>query len=307
MKKTLYSVLLGLLLLSSISQAGWQTIWNEPIGTAVVVHNQVDDTTDIYATTKDTGDIYHYMGTPNEWEKAGNPGRMFVSTGENLVGITPVGNEVWRYSGSGERWNIIGSGFVAVYGGGGKLYATDLEGRMKEHRHDTTWAIISSPLSDPFMPTYVVSANNEGIVKLFRRDNERVSEYVTQDNWRELYLSEPVDQVAAGGNYLWASDFAGGVWEFKWNEPAPSWQKIGQLDEKLRSLVADVVGRGGGLPRLYALSNDGSRLWKYSGTPEQWVEISIPEGGRLSDIHGGGGKLLAKRWARDTLVEYTSN
>jgi hypothetical protein len=320
--------LLGLLLLSSSSQADWQTIWDKPIGTAVVVHNQVAGTTEVFATTKDTGDIYRYDGNVNDWEKVGNPGKMFISTGENLVGITPAGNEVWMYTGSGSQWNIIGDEFTTIYGGGGKLYAIDPTYSLYEYQggigsSNWKWDLISDArgIDMPTTLNYVVPANNLGTVKLFRLSNNGIFEYVNPNTWRDLFSGNfpPAYQIAAGGNYLWATDTGGGVWEFKWDEPAqecivgPSGetcrfvpQKIGQFDSAPKALVVDVVGKGGGRPGLYALSMDGSKLWKYSGTSDQWNEIPLPRGSSVSAIYAGGGMLLAKM-ANSNLREYTSN
>jgi hypothetical protein len=327
-KATLFLVLLGLLFLSSSSQAGWQTIWDTPIGTAVVVHNQVADTTEVFATNKDTGDIYRYKGNVNDWEKVGNPGSMFVSTGENLVGITPAGNEVWMYTGSGTQWNIIGDEFRTVYGGGGKLYAMPLNNNnLNEYKggigsSNWRWDQISdaSGIDMPTTLNYVVAANNLGTAKLFRLSNNRIFEYISPNTWREPFgITPPIYEMAAGGNYLWASDTAGAIWEFKWNEPSqecvggPSGttchfvlKKIRQFDTTPKALVVDVVGKGGGRPGLYALSRDGSQLWKYSGTPEQWDEIPLPRGSSVNEIYAGGGMLLAKM-ANSNFREYTSS
>jgi hypothetical protein len=274
------------------------------------------------------GNIYSYGGAANSWKKVGNPGRIFSSNGEALVGITPAGNEVWRYTGRGETWDIIGDEMYSIFGGGGKLYATDSASNLHQYKGGTgpsgwKWDRISGPAGDTvFMTTYAVAANDQGATKLFRLYDSSIYEYQSPDLWRGLRPSSMpvVDEIDAGGNYLWARDHTGGIWEFKWNEPAqecdggPSgtdcefvWDKIGKFENTFVTMAVDVAGKGGGRPGLYALSGDGKKLWKYSGTPNNWAEISIPRGTSFSSIYAGGGKLLGIKASNSMLMEYKAS
>jgi hypothetical protein len=101
---------------------------------------------ELYATSADTGDIYHhtceYITVPGmfipgvgqmpdttrylcTWTKIGGPGKMFaVNQAGNLYGLNTAGG-IYQYDGTPEQWTNIGAGFDAIYAGGlYGLYAT---------------------------------------------------------------------------------------------------------------------------------------------------------------------------------------
>jgi hypothetical protein len=101
---------------------------------------------ELYATSADTGDIYHHTcgyitmpgifipgvgQTPSKkvyvctWTKIGGPGKMFaVNQVGDLYRLSTDGS-IWQYDGTPEQWTKIGAGFGAIYAGGlYGLYAT---------------------------------------------------------------------------------------------------------------------------------------------------------------------------------------
>ncbi len=65
-------------------------------------------------TDPSTGDLWRYLGIPQEWELIGSPGATFVVTGDTVVGLSPDRSAVWRYGGSGVSWTQIGSPAAAI-------------------------------------------------------------------------------------------------------------------------------------------------------------------------------------------------
>ena len=55
----------------------------------------------LVATNPSTGDLWRYLGTPQEWELIGSPGATFVVTGNTVVGLSPDRSAVWQYDGTG--------------------------------------------------------------------------------------------------------------------------------------------------------------------------------------------------------------
>src|SRR4029453_17409363 len=70
------------------------------------------------------GNIYNPNWGPRAWELIGGPGRQFAVTSEGLYGITPNGQAVGRYDGSGSSWSQIGGPADRLYAGRYGLVAT---------------------------------------------------------------------------------------------------------------------------------------------------------------------------------------
>ncbi len=84
------------------------------------------DTDGVLATNPQTGDIYRYLGTPFSWEKIGGPGKTFVTDAEGFVyGLAPDGSSVWRYDNLYGQWEKIGGPAENLYGRGLGVYATN--------------------------------------------------------------------------------------------------------------------------------------------------------------------------------------
>lgn len=68
------------------------------------------------------GNIYRYLGS-SRWELIGAPGLTFAVTDESVYGLTPDGNAIYRYSGSGTAWDWVGPGAWNIYAGGLGVFA----------------------------------------------------------------------------------------------------------------------------------------------------------------------------------------
>ncbi|HII06433.1 MAG TPA: hypothetical protein HA349_03705, partial [Methanotrichaceae archaeon] len=123
MKKIVPVLILGLVFLSfgAYGAPHWEQVWGS-VGTVVVNHDQVAETTKLFATKQDTGDIYRYWENQDRWTKIGGPAKTFVATGGRLYKLSEDESGTWRYDGE-EVWTKIGGLATEIYGGGGKLYA----------------------------------------------------------------------------------------------------------------------------------------------------------------------------------------
>lgn len=68
------------------------------------------------------GNIHRYLGS-GRWELIGAPGLTFAVTDESVYGLTPDGNAIYRYTGSGTTWDWVGPGAWNIYAGGLGLFA----------------------------------------------------------------------------------------------------------------------------------------------------------------------------------------
>jgi hypothetical protein len=117
-----------------------------------------------FATNPTSHDIYQWFPV-NWWSRVGGPGRQFAVTSEGLYGITPDGQAVARYDGTGTSWSMIGGPAERLYAGRYGLFAT-APGSGDLYRYvDGRWAMIGRAGSD-FAVTnesvYRVDVNGQG-------------------------------------------------------------------------------------------------------------------------------------------------
>lgn len=102
-----------------VTGGSWKKIFG-PVGMVIAGYDKSKGTRIIYATELDTGDIYQFMGKPAgafNWLKVGGPGKMFVLDGQGqLYGLSPDGNGIFKYSGTGTKWVQIGGPAKEIYG-----------------------------------------------------------------------------------------------------------------------------------------------------------------------------------------------
>jgi hypothetical protein len=77
------------------------------------------------------------MWTPLQWERIGGPGKTFAVTGDGqLYGLSPDGSGVWHYKGTPDNWEQAGGPTRMIYCGANLLFATDPQ--TKHRRRGTT-------------------------------------------------------------------------------------------------------------------------------------------------------------------------
>jgi hypothetical protein len=305
MRKLLFFLIIGLLILSFSGEARWEKLWDERVSTLVINHDQIENATRLFAVKESTKDIYRLNKSLDQWEKVGNPGRKFVATGGKVYGIDPAGGGVYMFQGRPEEWLTIGGAATDLYAGGGRVYATNPDtGDIWEYKgRPMQWERIGGPGTvDPPFKTIFAAAGDESVSqpRLYRLDVTGCpDEYLrTPDQWRSMgcLASGKIREIYAAGYNVYARDYDGKIYHYYVNESA--WRQIGTGS---KMLAADFAGSGQGRmgriigpTYLYSLSSDGRAIWKYEGDPNQWSEVktsgfSLP----LKEIYAGGSELYA--------------
>jgi len=313
MKKIFSILILGLVFLSFGAHGAphWEQAWGS-VGTVVVNHDQADETTKLFATKYDTGDIYRYWEDQDRWTKIGGPGKTFVATGGRLYKLAEDGSSTWRYDGE-EAWTQVGGLATEIYGGGGKLYSVKPDGNIYEYTGTPgKWTMIGGPgrtfaaagAEGGLLPGH---GDEYGRAKLYgiAPDGAGVWEYSgVPEVW--IQIGGPAAQIYAGGFNLYATNpDTGEIYQYQTQLPEPErdWIRIGG---SARMFAVDVVGCGVpplGSTDLYGIFPDGTGVWKYDGIPDQWEELAQP-GATLAEIYVGGGEVYAVTESGRTLWRY---
>ncbi|MEU9046566.1 MULTISPECIES: phospholipase A2 [unclassified Kitasatospora] len=90
---------------SVMEYAGPGDKW-KPVRTERTEHLYAANT--LYATDR-AGDILKYNGHPDKWNRIGNPGAAFATSGDHLYGITPDGSALNEYTGKNDVWTARGA------------------------------------------------------------------------------------------------------------------------------------------------------------------------------------------------------
>jgi len=312
MNKLLSMLAIVILVLSCGAAAGWQKLWNEPVGQVVVNHDQNAGTTDLFAVKKSTRAVYEYRGTPGDWDRIGTPAKSYVAAGGDLFKVDLGATGVFVYTGQPDYWRQVGGPAAKIYGGGGKLYATNPDsGDIYEYKgQPDQWVKIGGPgktfaAAGAYGTTIPGPMGGDpGSARLFgiSPGGEAVWEYSgTPEQWRQI--GGPAKELFAGGFQLFATEPASGD-IYKYAGSPDSWIRVGMPG---RDFVVDVTGCGQpplGTTVLYGLSGDGKEIWRYEGQPDQWTQIktsgfNVP----LKSIYAGGGNLYAVT-ENDILYKY---
>ncbi|HPJ30707.1 MAG TPA: hypothetical protein PLZ42_04890 [Methanothrix sp.] len=338
MKKLPAIFLLGILLLSGSGSAEWEKIWEQKVDDVIVKHGitienrgQPYPTGDIpmenvrvFAVQNQTGDIYRYSGTPDQWTKVGNPGKKFVATGgvgSRLYGLDPAGMGVYEFTGTPMNWTQVGGPAADIYAGGAKLYATNPEHEWEMYEYaGTPWEWVQIGERSPSRPNmgrivdYVASGGGylAGMgfpyeiipSKLYLLAERRNSQGVTIGvvlkysgtplNWDILQAGDLDFDAVFGDGFnagaVYARDYHSQEIH-RWSEDAGSWD---MASEPAKIIVADQRIDGSMVHNLlYRLEEDGD-LWMRDDTVGSWTEIDT-SGWRnpLQGIYAAAGELYA--------------
>lgn len=267
---------------SQAASGGWSQICGQ-VGMVLAGYDKSKAARLIYVTDLATGDIYRFEGKPGvywNWFQVGGPGKMFVLDGKGkLYRLSPDGNGVWQYSGTGTQWTQIGGPAKEIYSDVDGVCATNpATGDLYRYLGSPfAWRKVGGPgktfASDAHGFLYGVSADGSGV-------------------WRyDGLFGSPVPWVKIGGPA--ANLYARGYGVFATNPQTGDiyifhghpfkWTRIGGPG---KAFSVDVEGR------LYGLSPDGSKVWRYDGslnTPDKWTQI----GGAAAGICAGWKEVLA--------------
>ncbi|MFC0438187.1 glycosyl hydrolase family 32 [Kutzneria buriramensis] len=208
----------------------------------------------LFATNPQTGDLYHYNGSPMNWSRIGGPGRTFAVNDDGVYGLSPDGQGVYHWTG-GTNWTQVGGPAGTLYAGSHKLLATNPQSGDVYLYANTpnSWERIGGPAT-----TFAVS--DRGIYELTAAG---VSQW-DDSGWRQI--GGPAGAIAAGNNGLLATNPQSGD-VFRYDGAA--WTRIGGPGTKF------AVGDGA----VYGLNPGGVFQWTGAG----WQGV----GGPAADIATG--------------------
>ena len=143
-----------------------------------------------------SGDIYRYEGSPNNWTKVGGPGTTWAVNDTNIYGLSRDANSVWQYTGTGTNWTPIGGPAKLLIAGGRALYATNPNtGDIYRYEGSpNNWTKVGGPGA-----TFAI--NKAGLYGL-SLDQKSVWQYTGTGNKWSMIASAPPGQDRIG--YIWA-------------------------------------------------------------------------------------------------------
>ncbi len=102
----------------------WRQIGTNPARDLIVGGDPATGRPRVFATNPTSGDIYRYTGSGTDWERIGDPGAMFASTGTHLFRLNPDRRAVMRWTG-GANWERVGGPAASIYAGPAGLIGTN--------------------------------------------------------------------------------------------------------------------------------------------------------------------------------------
>lgn len=289
-KEMLILCFLSMLFMAQGAQVGWEKLWAGPVGTVVCGSDL-----GLFATRQDTGDIYRYNPSNQQWAKIGGPAKKFIATKYGLYGLSPDGQGIWNFNGRPEEWTQIGGPASAIYGGGYMLLATNPDtGDLYLYLNPMEWVKIGGP-GKKFVVTDTKSRSviAEKIVGLSPDSNSIWSYESGIENtatWKKI--GGPAKEIYSSttGKGLYATNpETGDIYAYDFLKK--EWTRIGGPG---KTFTANENGN------LYGLSNDGSIVWEYMGVPDDWVQI----GGPAKEIYAGGSDLYLVSPGQRNLFHY---
>jgi hypothetical protein len=171
-------------------------------------------------TYKNEGDLYRVAGTQTA-TKIGGPGRQWVSTANSLFRLTPAGDEVWKYNGSGTSWTLWYSGAVSeIAVDGNDVYTVQTDG-IRVHPAANTFQLITNWL-DYAEPRQVVG--NGAYIYILSSNAQLVRRYnAATDTWSTI--GGPAARLSAAAGVLHATN---PTTESIWRYNGSTWTDIGR-------------------------------------------------------------------------------
>jgi hypothetical protein len=205
----------------------------------------------LYATNPVNGDLFHYLGSPGDWEHIGGPGRTFAVCDQGLFGLSPNGSGVYQWKGlHSENWNHIGDAAAWIYCGNAGLLATNpSSGDVFHWLGNDVWTHIGGPAAN-FTAGY-------GFTSLGRDGS--VNQWVGGESWSRI--AGPASAIYSGPMGL-AAAFSPSGDLYRWN--SNSWAHL--------SGPAAAVTLGTNL--IFKLGSDGTAYQWVGG--DAWIRAGGP-------------------------------
>ena len=234
----------------------------------------------VVATDPATGNLFHYLNTPNQWAQIGGPGATFaMDNGGHLYGLSPNKSAVYQYTGNGRnnQWRQIGGPASQIYAGAFGVVATYPKTGNLFHYLNTPnqWAQIGGPGATFAMDNgdhlYGLAPNKSAVYQY--TGNGR------NNQWRRI--GGPATQIYAGTFGVVATYPKTGDLFHYLNTPN-QWAQIGGPGAMF------TMDNGA---HLYGLAPNRSAVYQYTGNGRnnQWIQI----GGPATQIDAGPLGVLA--------------
>lgn len=264
---------------------GWERVWGK---TQSLVAD--GETGAVYALPDPAAHVpdavYRWRGTPYDWEPLGGSAVALATAGwapdSAVFGLDATGT-VSRLDPRCGQWIAIGAppgGATALYGGPDQLVAAAVDtGDL--HRWDGTpggWTRIGGPAKNVVVGK---SADREFRFQIYGQSPDAATQGKGVYQWLGGQWHQeggPAGEIFVSGTQLFATNPISGDLMLK----APNgWQRVGG---PAKEFATDHAGH------VYALSTDCQGVWRWTGTPNQWVEV----GKAASAIFAGwNGQLFA--------------
>lgn len=205
----------------------------------------------LFATHPQTGDIYHYNGSPMNWSRIGGPARTFAVNDDGVYGLSSDGQGVHHWTG-GTSWTQVGGPAGTLYAGSHKLLATHpqsgdvyLYGNWPDK-----WERIGGPgTSFAISDRGIYGLNPSGVVQW------------NGESWHQI--GGPAATISAGNDGLVATHPDNGD-VYRYGGSPMDWSKIGGPGTSF------AVSDNG----IYGLNSAGVAQWSHRGTT--WQQVSGP-------------------------------
>lgn len=197
-------------------------VWNPTLYKWDIVGGSFDEIygggDNLIAQDKKNG-IYIYkpeLDTISKFPMIGGPGRTFaVGSNNNIIGISPNGDSIWKWNGVPNSWTQIGYPAKDIYAAGTKLFMTDLKGDI--YKYDGVpfdWTKIGSPGKK-----FTVSVT-DGTVYGLSQNGDSVWKWTgVPYKWEQV--GGPAKDIIAGTEEdLFAINAQGEIWHYT---PPRSW------------------------------------------------------------------------------------
>lgn len=223
----------------------------------------------ILATSPQTGDVYLYNGSPNNWSRIGGPGRVFVIGGTGgilgdaqIYGLAPNGSGVFQWQ-SGTTWKQIGGPASWIWPAARGAYATDPQnGNILRYTPDENgWTLIGGP------GRQFATTNDDlfGLTPGGDAVNEWAGAACDCARWRNF--GGPAGRLYAGGGSVLATNPQTGD-VYNRDVYGRSWSKIGGPGADFQ--IADRSD-----PEIFGLTPNRDAVYLWTGG-QSWTRIGGP-------------------------------
>jgi len=197
--------------------------------------------------------VWKWEREENRWAKVGGPAHQLAMSKGTLYGISPNGHECWVYSGHGDNWSKSSDHITQLIGGGNHMYGLDHQGDVFVHK-EGHWHKIGGP-------GHKFVATKDHLVGI--SPNKDSCWAHVNGEWKKV--GGPIDDLIAGSGKIYGiSPGTHDLYHFEFPE---KWSKVGGPGKQFVSTKSG----------LYGISPDGNGVWAYNGSNWQQVGSGVEQ------------------------------